>query len=619
MDTSVLCPYCLRENALEYGQCRYCKKRIPDNLPLGILPPGTVLGGRYVTGMYLGDGGYGITYRALDLMNNSRVAIKEYRPKQFCERSRNRSTLTVLQEEEFNYGLKHFKTEIEILESLQNIPEVVRYYNSFAENNTAYYVMEFLDAGTLQQRLKERKEPLSYTEAVQLLLPAILAFHRVHELGVLHRDISPDNIFVGKDNSIRLIDFGASRTQTSNYSNSFMPVEKEGYSPPEQHTLDRDGKNQGPWSDVYAMTGTIYHSIVGRRPPNSSARLAGDLLDFPTGNKINEEQEKVLEKGLALNWRERYQDMLSFATGLVNALKEKDAQSLRERYPILKGALSEEPGREMINEGKSNSEVSNSWVLNNNPSGEPELSSTISESLATSSGKMFRQVFAFLLDALLFQGVPFALSRLLNHNIWIWLGGGFIAGVVICAYLVAYFISSTPGEMLFCLQVKNRNNKRPSGAEATMYSIVYLLWPLIPIKLISKLISGKNLDEIVSGCSVFCVEHQSIDQRPAGVMLRFKEGYFKGNETTLNPGTHVFGRDPEKCNMVYPLNYTDVSREQFTLITDKMGNISIKDTSSFGTWLNHSKLPKNTEVKVTIGSEIVFGNNKEKIIITNQS
>ena len=163
MDTSVMCPYCLRENALEYGQCRFCHKKSPDNLPLGILPPGTVLGGRYVTGMYLGAGGYGITYRALDLMTNSRVAIKEYRPKQFCERSSNRSTLTILQEEEYRYGLKHFYTEVEILASLQNIPEVVRYYNSFAENNTAYYVMEFLDSGTLQHLLKERKEPMSFS------------------------------------------------------------------------------------------------------------------------------------------------------------------------------------------------------------------------------------------------------------------------------------------------------------------------------------------------------------------------------------------------------------------------------------------------------------------------
>lgn len=614
MDTSVMCPYCLRENALEYGQCRFCHKKSPDNLPLGILPPGTVLGGRYVTGMYLGAGGYGITYRALDLMTNSRVAIKEYRPKQFCERSSNRSTLTILQEEEYRYGLKHFYTEVEILASLQNIPEVVRYYNSFAENNTAYYVMEFLDSGTLQHLLKERKEPMSFSEAVELLLPVILAFHRVHEVGVLHRDISPDNIFIGKDGSVRLIDFGASRTQTSSYSNSFMPVEKEGYSPPEQHTLDREGKNQGPWSDVYAMAGTMYHCVVGRRPPTSSARLAGDRLDLPDGRKMNNAQREALEKGLALNWKERYSDMLSFARGIVGALKEKDAQVLREKYPILQQSIPEGS----VSEEERPKEP---WVPLNSPtSEEPHSAAPDSPGLevsVSSPAQMIRQVFAFLIDILLFQGVPFAISRLLGFNVWICLGCGYFIGVIICAYLLAYFTGSTPGQMILGLQVQNSDNSRPNGKEATAYSFIYLLWPLIPVKLIFKLISGINLDTSISHCSVFKTEQQTISHKPKGVILRFEEGVFKGNEIPLKPGTHIFGRDPEKCNMIYPLDYTTVSREQFTLIIDKAGNISVKDTSSFGTWLNHAKLPKNNEVRVSTGSEIVFGNNKEKIIITN--
>ena len=600
MDTSKMCPYCMREDALEYGQCRYCHKKIPEDLPLGILPPGTVLGGRYVTGMYLGSGGYGITYRALDLMTNTRVAIKEYRPKQFCERSRNGSTLTILREEEYRYGLKHFYTEVEILASLQFIPEVVRYYNSFAENNTAYYVMEFLDGKTLHQILRERKGNFSYTDTVRLLLPAMLAFHRVFEAGVLHRDISPDNIFIFPDGSIKLIDFGASRTKTSKYSNSFMPVEKEGYSPPEQHTLDREGSNQGPWSDVYAMAGTIYHCIVGKRPPASSARLAGDQLELDKVRMIDEKQKAVLEKNLSLKREERCSTMLAFAKELVDALKEKDAQPLREKFPERR---------------HGNSGQVPPWTPPEPPV-PPEPPAPLPGD--PSSGIMLWQVLAFLMDMLLFQGVPFALCRLLEKDIWIWLPAGFVAGVLICAYCVAYFLGGSPGETLFRLHVRNKSNMKPNGLEAAIYSFIYLFWPLIPIKLVFKLVSGKNLDMVISGCSVMQAGKSEEIKKTTDIALQFEEGNYKGNCMPLKPGTHIFGRDPEKCNMVYPLSYTDVSREQFVLKLDEAGNLSIMDTSSYGTWLNQSKLPKNAEVKVNIGNRITFGNNKEKIIVINQ-
>ena len=606
MDTSTMCPYCMRENALEYGQCRYCRKQAPGNLPLGVLPPGVVLGGRYVTGYYLGSGGYGITYRALDLVTRQIVAIKEYRPKIFCERSKSGSTLVVLQEEEYKYGLKHFYTEVEILMSLQSVPEVVRYYNSFAENNTAYYVMEYLDALTLQQFLKEHKEKLSYSEAVNLLIPAVLSLQKVHNKGVLHRDISPDNIFICRDGSVKLIDFGASRTQTSRYSNSFMPVEKEGYSPPEQHTLDRDGGNQGPWSDVYAMAGTIYRCVTGKRVPSSSARLAGDQLEFPKGynSGVNDEQIKVIEKNLSLDRNLRSKSMIELAKDLTGALKEKDAQALRAKYPEL--TLPVESG-------------SNTWI--EKPSSKPieklESKPPEKELPGASPAIMIRQCVALCIDILLFQGVPFALSSLLGGNLVFWLAGGYIIGVLVNAYLTAYFLDASPGEMLCGLNVLNRDGKKPDGGEAVLFSVVRLFWPLIPVKLLWKLFSGKNMDTVISGCSDACT-HTSVPQKISYPVLTFEKGNYMGMVNELKPGIYTFGRNPEKCNMVYPMNYAGVSREQFKLVIDVSGNSFITDMSTYGTWLNQSKLPKNSEVRVNLPGIISFCNDQEKIRIANQ-
>ena len=380
-----------------------------------------------------------------------------------------------------------------------------------------------------------------------------------------------------------------------------MPVEKEGYSPPEQHTLDREGSNQGAWSDVYAMAGTIYHCIVGKRPPSSSARLAGDPLELQRVRSLDEKQIRVLEKNLSLKREERCSNMLGFARELVDALKEKDAQTLREKYPVL--------------------QIGQSKRIDPSPWSDPPLppvSPKPEEKETTSSGTMIRQAAAFLMDMLLFQGVPFAISRLLESSLWIWIAAGFGVGVLICSYLVAFFLGSTPGEMLSGLHLRNRSNSRPNGKEATLYSFVYLLWPLIPIKLIYKLFSGKNLDAAISGCTVDQARQIGDIQEPAGIALRFEEGNYKGDVMALNPGSYTFGRDPEKCNMVYPLNYTDVSREQFVLEVDKSGDLSIKDTSSYGTWLNQSRLPKKAEVRVKPGDRITFGNSKEKILILKQ-
>lgn len=500
VDTSRICPYCMHSDALADGKCRFCGKHSGETIPIGVLPPGTVLNGRYLTGMFLGIGGYGITYRALDLNSNKMVAIKEYRPKLFCERFDGSTSIQIKKPDEFQYGLAHFRSEAEILESLQGIPEIVRIYHDFAENNTAYYVMEFLDGETLQSFLKKRNNKLSFPETVKLLLPVILALDTVHRAGTLHRDISPDNIFVCRDGAVKLIDFGASRVKIGQYENSFMPVEKEGYSPPEQHTIDKAGTNQGPWSDVYAMAGTIYRCVTGKRPTPASARLAGDPLETPggVGSGLSDIQAYSLEKNLALNPKERCQTMLDFAGELVVSLRSKDSAELLARYPAL------------------------------NQKTEPI------QSAASLKGK-----------------------RRASQN----------------------QLSSDRSKSFF-----------------------------------SRIASFFKKDDSKDNTSV-SPPLNSDSKSGSGAVLSMKAGQYQGSTLHLKPGKYTFGRNPDQCNIVYPMDYTNVSRVHFYLTLDTEGRLYITDVSTYGTWLNQTKLEKNVSVPVKYGDIISFGNNQERILI----
>jgi len=588
MDTSTICPFCLQENAVNEGYCRFCKKSVAVSLPVGVLPPGTVLNGRYLTGMFLGKGGFGTIYKALDLVSNKVVAIKEYYPVAWCDRQACSNGILVTHPEEYEYGLKHFKGETEILRKIQGVAEVVRLYNEFNENNTAYYVMEFLEGETLQSYLKSHKEKLSYSAAVTLLMPVILGMNKVHRTGTTHRDISPDNIFLCSDGSVRIIDFGASASRSSNLSRSFIPVEKEGYSPPEQHTISTHGDTQGTWSDVYAMAGTLYRCAVGIRPPSASARQAGDNLDFSRAG-LTRDQIRVLEKNLSLKAEARCQNMLQFAGELLGAMKTAEANSLRASYPELADPVSNEPP--------------------SNPSG--FKSAPLSVPQSKSDMLIRRRVLAYISDMFFFQAVPAALNQLAGGSLFMWLLGGYVIGVLTTSLMTISAARGGPGETLFGLEVIC-SRISPSKKEPFIYCLIRCAWPLKPIEGIYYLATKKNLNYELSGCSS-CLKGAAC--HPGGqLMLKIIEGFYQGSTIPIEAGRYVIGRNPERCNLVYPMIYNVVSRVHMDLTLDDAGNIFVTNRSSHGTWVGNRLLGANEEVKASIGTTIAFG--KEKLIIT---
>ena len=287
-----------------------------DKYPLA-LPEGTAVGGKYIIKSVLGQGGFGITYLAQDYKTNELVAIKEYFPDTLATRT-NASTVSVLtgdREQNFTYGKDCFLQEARTLSEFIGNPNIVRIISYFEENNTAYFVMEYVEGESLKTHLDNNGGKLSWEETKRFLFPVIDALSSVHAKGIIHRDISPDNIIITDSGNIKLIDFGAARYSLGDKSRSLDVVLKHGYAPKEQYT--RHGK-QGPFTDVYSLGATFYRTLTGRIPPDSIDRLEEDDLVLPStlGSDISEDAEEAIVKALSVQPAERYQNMAEFKKAL---------------------------------------------------------------------------------------------------------------------------------------------------------------------------------------------------------------------------------------------------------------------------------------------------------------
>ena len=237
------------------------------------MQPGTLLHDRYIVGRVLGYGGFGVTYIGWDGKLEQKVAIKEYLPGEFSTRMPGQSQVTVFngdKSEQFPDGLKKFVEESKRLAKFQNEAGIVKIFDSFEENETAYIIMEYLDGITLKEYLGQ-VGTIPEDGAINMLMPVMESLQTAHAEGLLHRDIAPDNIFLTKDGSVKLIDFGASRYATTSHSRSLTVIIKPGYSPEEQY---RSRGDQGPYTDVYAIAATLYRMITGKTPPDAMERRA---------------------------------------------------------------------------------------------------------------------------------------------------------------------------------------------------------------------------------------------------------------------------------------------------------------------------------------------------------
>ena len=309
------CRHCFREKDTG-GACPFCgydERSQAGRYPL-TLAPGTILNGRYTVGHVIGQGGFGITYIAQDYRTKERVAVKEYLPTELAGRSADGLTVQIYsgdREENYLYGKEQFLAEAKTLASFLGDEHIVRIHSYFEENGTAYFVMEYVDGLTLDRYMAEHGGRLAPEEAGRLLLPLMESLGRVHEKGIVHRDIAPDNIIVSRDGSAKLIDFGAARYSTGEKSRSLDVILKHGFAPYEQYM--RRGR-QGPWTDVYALAATYYYAVTGKIPPEAVERITDDRILAPSalGVQISPAQEDGLFRALEVNAPDRIQNMAEF-------------------------------------------------------------------------------------------------------------------------------------------------------------------------------------------------------------------------------------------------------------------------------------------------------------------
>ena len=294
------------------------------------LTPGTILAGKYLVGKVLGQGGFGITYIGWDISLERKVAVKEYYPSGQVSRSPGTRNLTwyttEAAEQARRDGMQMFLKEARKMSRADGIPGVVRVLELFQENGTAYIVMEFIEGITLKAKLQQTG-PLPWEQVREIFLPAIQTMAQVHKAGLVHRDLSPDNIMLLPDGSVKILDLGAAKDLSINSGASSMQVAKSGFSPLEQYT-QRGGS--GPWTDVYSMAATIYYTLTGKLPPNAIDRLDRDTLSWENADLLTlpPQMRKALQKAMAVQSQNRTQSMDALGQGLMGKKQSSQPQTV---------------------------------------------------------------------------------------------------------------------------------------------------------------------------------------------------------------------------------------------------------------------------------------------------
>lgn len=319
MDTNHLCMGCMNDKGTSEvcPYCGYMEGASPD-LPQ-FLVPGTILNGRYLLGKVLGYGGFGITYLGWDLILNSKLAVKEYLPQGVATRVVGQTTVTAFStgdaQDNFAYGLNKFLDEARALAQFMDHPGIVGVRDFFQANNTAYLVMQYMEGMTFKDYLQEKGGTIPVDMALNVMMPAMDALREVHQKGIVHRDISPDNIYIIANGQVKLLDFGAARHAVGEHSKSLSIILKAGYAPEEQY---RSRGEQGPWTDVYAVAATLYRAITGKIPPEALDRMFKDTLELPShlGVAISPDMEAALVQALAVKASNRFQSIEAFQKAL---------------------------------------------------------------------------------------------------------------------------------------------------------------------------------------------------------------------------------------------------------------------------------------------------------------
>ena len=300
------------------GPCPYCGFDPEENAKKypAALRAGTVLNNRYIVGRVLGQGGFGITYLAWDEKLAAKVAVKEYMPYEIAARIG--TSVSVAMEsraEDFTYGGERFREEARTLAKFMGQPNIAGVTDYFDENDTSYFVMDYIEGISFKTYIANAGGKVSVQEALDVMIPVLRALTAVHAEGFIHRDVTPDNIYITKDGNVKLLDFGSARYSLGDKSKSLDVILKVGYAPKEQYI--RRGR-QGPYTDVYSCAACLYAAITGYLPPESLERLDHDGLVPPSqaGVEIPLYLERAILKGLAVQPEDRFQTAGEFLEAL---------------------------------------------------------------------------------------------------------------------------------------------------------------------------------------------------------------------------------------------------------------------------------------------------------------
>ncbi len=319
--------------------CYHCMNRIQDDRahtcpscgkPLHVeqenassmLPPGTVLDGKFLIGYAIGFGGFGITYIGWDQLLQRKVAVKEFYPRQFCRRREDGVTVTLTEQkmrDRYTAGLKSFLQEARSLASLQEtVKGIVAITNYFEANGTGYIIMEYLEGMDVKNILKKSGGTREYEWCRQVVLSVLCTLKEIHRQGILHRDIAPDNVFITKEGVIKLIDFGAAKHESDLIAQDAAIVLKVGYAPIEQYSRTAQ---QGPYTDLYAVAALFYRMLTGRKPAPANERVSEDTLVPPSELGITIPEQAEMAIMVCLNIRPSYR--LQSASEFMEALGGK--------------------------------------------------------------------------------------------------------------------------------------------------------------------------------------------------------------------------------------------------------------------------------------------------------
>lgn len=337
---SELCMNCFSVKG-SYEVCPYCGyvEGTPPKQP-HYLTPGTLLK-NLIVGTVIGVGGFGITYKCYDTTLGIIKAVKEFYIVGLVNRAPGERRVGLLsgdKAEQYKERLKRFHMEAQSVAQFGKAKDIVNVYDYFEENGTAYMVMEYID-GVLLKDYLEKQGPMEPEVALGAIMPIIEAVKKIHSKGIIHRDVSPDNIFIANEESIKLFDFGAAQLNETKTGMAAEPVIKVGYSPLEQY---RNTNRQGFYTDVYAVGAILYQMLTGVLPIESTEREFKDRLKSPkeVGVKVSANVDRAVMEALAVRPELRFQGIQQFQDALLNKRiaeypKERLRKKKRKHYAII--------------------------------------------------------------------------------------------------------------------------------------------------------------------------------------------------------------------------------------------------------------------------------------------